>query len=378
MARTLYIAEINGDTGFQHVTLRIYDNKFIPIVWIDTDQIGKKPKKDSLNWTYDGFKIYDLGCLPKTKINDVVSIVKGKQKLYGIKFESKDEIVVKFLIKKGVENPHGNEGKIIIKTNNVTVKTKNEILTEYGHSIALRILSKNLNNDSYIDFYANDENNNDEEDEIHCGRVKIVTESTEKDVFTQTDIDRLYKDNEQSKIFNRSGQVVGNGYCICAADKGIGALVNDTKNFYSEPNLKSQGGNGIRLESSTKRANVINSLGYIKSNFSINTDNYNTSNAPTKFITSLKSKIEKDIEEKNGFHVYYFSMHGEYHVMLLVVDNRNPCDIKYSILDQGYVGEKNLDFENLDSKFIELAKRFWRNKNQNAKITYMWKIQNKS
>ena len=135
---------------------------------------------------------------------------------------------------------------------------------------------------------------------------------------------RLIDDYAESHIFNRSGNVVGNGYCIVSADKGIGALLNDKTNFYSEPNLKSQGGNDVRLESSTKRAKVIQSLGYIHSEFSLKTDNYNTNKSPTKFESSLKRRIASDINNKIGYHVYYYSMHGEYHVMTLLIDIEIP------------------------------------------------------
>lgn len=198
-----------------------------------------------------------------------------------------------------------------------------------------------------------------------------------KDVFSEEDVKRLLEDYERSHIFNRSGNVIGNGYCILSADKGIGALLDDKKNFYSEPNLKSQGGNGVRLESSTKRAKVIQSLGYINSEFSIKTNNYNTNNKPTSLETSLKLKIQQDLRGRVGYHVYYYSMHGEYHVMTLLIDNNNPCKIIYSILDQGYVDERSLDFEDIDTKFLNLAQKFWKNKNQNAKIIYMWKIKQK-
>lgn len=72
-------------------------------------------------------------------------------------------------------------------------------------------------------------------------------------------------------------------------------------------------------------------------------------------------------------------MHGEYHVMLLVVDYRDkdPNEIKFSILDQNYVDARNLNFRNIDSKFLELAQKFWRNENQHAKNILMWKIQRK-
>lgn len=211
---------------------------------------------------------------------------------------------------------------------------------------------------------------------LHMNSIKIKCIHY-KDVFSEEEVERLIKDYDDSHIFNKSGNVIGNGYCICAADKGIGALLNDKKNFYSEPNLKSQGGNGVRLESSTKRAKVINSLGYIHSEFSIKTDYYNTNNKPTKLEGNLKEKIENEIKNKIGYHVYYLSMHGEYHVMTLLINNTNPCKPLFSILDQGYIDVRNLNFNILENKFVELAQKFWKNKNQNAKIIYLWKIRQK-
>ena len=63
--------------------------------------------------------------------------------------------------------------------------------------------------------------------------------------------------------------------------------------------------------------------------------------------------------------------------MTLLIDNRNPCKIKFSILDQDYVDERELDFNKIDDKFVELAQKFWKNKNQNAKLIYMLKIKKK-
>jgi hypothetical protein len=201
--------------------------------------------------------------------------------------------------------------------------------------------------------------------------------STSKDVFYETAVKRLLDDYDRSVLFNQTGAVIGNGYCITSADKGIGALLNDSKNFYSEPNLKSQGGNGIRTVSSTQRAAVFKSLGYVDSEITIRSNNYNTESQPTRLETSLKSAIEVQMINKIGYHVYYFSMHGEYHVLTLLINNINPCKVTYSILDQGYVGEKNLDFEAIDSKFLELLQKFWSNKPKHAKNILMWKIKTK-
>lgn len=199
----------------------------------------------------------------------------------------------------------------------------------------------------------------------------------DKDVFSREDVKRLLDDYKESRIFNISGNVVGNGYCINSADKGIGALLNDTKNFYTEPNLKSQGGNGVRLKDASSRALVINQLGYMKESFIIITDKFNTDEEPTKLNESLKWKLEKSINNRIGNHIYYFTMHGEYHVMTLYINYNNPCNVKFSILDQGYVNNENVDFDKIDDELLMLEKRFWKNKPHHSKDIKLWKIQKK-
>ncbi|KZS38924.1 hypothetical protein AWE51_15190 [Aquimarina aggregata] len=234
------------------------------------------------------------------------------------------------------------------------------------------VILTNITAKSEGDFFITTKMNGKE-----TGRVKVVSKEREKDIFLQDEVDNLMSENNEAIQFNRNNTVPGNGYCIMAADRGLGALLNDTENFYTEPNLTSQGGNGVSLRNSSTRSEALQNHGYIKDHFEIRTDNYYTNNEPTRLASSLKERIEQDIDKKPGFHVYYYSMHGEYHVMLLLMDNRNPCNRKYSILDQGYVRELDLDFDSIDEKFLELAVRFWNNKNQHAKNILMWKMQQK-
>lgn len=367
-----YTAKVNAE-GKAYVILEGklkkyigWDTNFIPSIEIDSGQIDNK----SYVRTYAGFEILWLSCKPKIELSELLD--SRFQTLDAIRFLDKDEIIVRFKIKQGNSEATDNDGKIIIKPNGVNVITKKEIEIKYNQAIALRINNKNLKNNAYIDFYASD--NGGGKQDVFCGRVMVLSNSLDKDVFNKTAVKRLLDDYNASRIFNKSGRVIGNGYCILSADKGIGALLNDTTNFYSEPNYKSLGGNGVRLENLTKRIQVVKSLGYVQSEFTIKTNNYNTNNRPTKLEVSLKEKIESDIEGKLGYHVYYYCMHGEYHVMTLLVDNQHPCNIIYHLLDQGYINEEDLPFKDIDDKFLSLAQKFWTNKNRNAKIIQMYKI----
>jgi len=272
-------------------------------------------------------------------------------------------------------------GKLKFESSNESVKiSAPDKVVAYNDSIDIEIEQKlDYGEEFSIEIKAVD-NEGDfivSEQEAVCG--KIMFSVIQRDAFTQDEIDALVHENSLAQAFNQSGNVVGNGYCINAADRGLGALLKDTKNFYTEPNFRSLGGNGVRLKSSTTRAAVIKKLGYVKTAITIETNNYNTNKEPTSLATSLLGKIYDTIQNNVGYHVYYFSMHGEYHVMLLIVDHRDldPAKIRFSILDQGYVDERNLKFMDLDKKFVELAQIFWYSKNQHAKNILMWKVKRK-
>jgi hypothetical protein len=241
-------------------------------------------------------------------------------------------------------------------------------------------------------------------DKITSGTLKVsvngvqkktinVQFKSNKDIFSSSEIAELLIENKEAQKYDRNNDVPGNGYCIVAADRGLGALLDKKDDFYQE-----EVGKRIRLENAVKRANQLIKKGYIlrkkpiinyvkaygespHPNYTIGvhavtTDNYHNNNKPTKLNTSIRKSITKDYLSKElGFSVYYFTMHGQYHVMLLVIDHRDLCDIKYSILDQGYITDKvNMDISTLDDTFLELMKKFWNNKKQNAKYILLWKI----
>lgn len=214
-------------------------------------------------------------------------------------------------------------------------------------------------------------------DNKEASTISVLSKEKEKDTFSETEKDNLLQENRAAVAFKRSGEASG-AYCINAADRGLGALLNNTTDFYNEHNR-------IGLHNSSSRGTAFEELGHVHSFFELKTNNYNTDNEPTALESSLKTQIERDINDKIGYHVYYFSMHGEVHVMLLLVDNTNPCDKKFRILDQGFIGRDYQNFvslETIDDDFLQLAKRLWNLKlnggisiKQYAKEILMWKIQ---
>ena len=235
----------------------------------------------------------------------------------------------------------------------------------------------------YIRFLANDDKDRFEGDyeNLFCGCFKVIFIAYYKDVFNLEEVDLLFKENKSAKEFNKKGDFAGNGYCINTADRGLGAILKDTDNFYKEPNYIKLGGNGVRLESGSIRAAIIAKLGYIKSYIEIRTNNYNTFDKPTKLNSSLSKKILEEINERKGYHLYYFSMHGDYHVMLLLINYTDPKEPTFRILDQGYVdsgsNSRFIEFAKMDSVFLIIAEAFWESKNKHAKNILLWRIQRK-
>ncbi len=145
----------------------IYD--FVPIVQLDLNQLKTS---SAGKWKYENFKI--LSDKNDTELSDLIDSSKRNQKLHTIQFDSGiDEIIVKFNINKGYSKSTDTKGFIRFNSKGVKVETKNKISIEYGKAIALRISSKGLQKNAYIDFYADDDDKNGAEG-IFCGRIKVT------------------------------------------------------------------------------------------------------------------------------------------------------------------------------------------------------------
>lgn len=173
--KTLRIKSVNGDASFQDVVLKVHSIDFIPVVYLDLEQIGKINNEKT--WKYEGFSIKEMKKQQCIKLSEFVETSKIDYKLYGIRFnDGVEEIVVRFYVDKGNKYSKDNDGFIQIKPSGVEVKTNSFIHTEYGHYLVLRITKKGVKDNAFIDFYASDDGgciDKKGKQNIFCGRVII-------------------------------------------------------------------------------------------------------------------------------------------------------------------------------------------------------------
>ena len=175
--KTLRIKSINGDISFQDVTLQIYPYDFVPIVNLDLEQLSPNPQNKRV---YDGFEIKkNEGVF--TTLSHYVESDKRKQQLYSISpTDEKDEFIVRFFVRQGNSKAIDNNGFIRVEAKGVKILTKNNKLTvNYGWAIALKISIEDIEEEAYINFYA-DDNDHAGAINIFCGRVNVMRRTVKK------------------------------------------------------------------------------------------------------------------------------------------------------------------------------------------------------
>lgn len=197
-----------------------------------------------------------------------------------------------------------------------------------------------------------------------------------KDVFSQTEIDRLIVENQRS-ISNHTA-------CIVAADKQLGKLLNNNTDFITDSS-----NNKANVYTAYTRVEQIKSKGFLanESIFSQNTFKGGGNYQPEKYSNGnehiVSNYLDTSIGNKLGFHVFYFTILNGYHVLNLVIDNQNPCDRKFKIYDQLRDRGKYVVFSQVDEKILEMNVNNWsgaasltRDKTASTKFG-IWKIQKK-
>ncbi len=200
-------------------------------------------------------------------------------------------------------------------------------------------------------------------DGVHLNNIKIKCINY-KDVFSEEDVERLVNEINYIKPFTDSNFApeYDENYCMQAAERGISELLKDTKNFYAVERNSHKHKNKIGFSglNAIDRGNTFKENGFVKIRWTYN--KYKLDNNKRKQINESKTikdvkkiyqKVMYDIielssEEKNniynsflkdinakiGFHVYYFSITGGFHTLLLIINNMNPCKATYKIYDQ--------------------------------------------
>lgn len=372
-------------------------NDFAPIVRIDEDEIGRNAIWSTVNSTESKKEKLTLNELFDENLREYVipEITISKE------YDSEIPLIIEkgfFTILKqdedGLIEFHCTNEKVSLEIEGST--NKNEKQVSYGDKIILKI-SHELNRgetfrikikgkDDEIDSHA--ENIEPSEVVVESGELKFTV--LPEDIFSNEEIEIAFDENKASQKYNNNNDVPGNGYCIVAADRTLGALLNKKDDFYQEIS-----GKRIRLRTASSRANQLITKGYIyfkgnilnsvkasgeapypnykKGIHSLTTDNYLNSERPTKLVGSIKKIILEDIDNRIGNHVYYFTLHGQYHVMLLFVNYTDPENPKFSILDQGYKHEVNIDLDEIDNIFLGFAQSFWASKIKTQNTFYYGK-----
>lgn len=195
-----------------------------------------------------------------------------------------------------------------------------------------------------------------------------------KDVFSEKDVERLIEENKIS--------ISQHTACIIAADKQLGKLLLDNKNFITETS-----NNKANVYNAYTRIDQIKNYGFVK-NFQIfeqNTFKGGGNYQPKEYNTGkqnvISNYLKNAIGNKIGYHVFYFTILNGYHVLLLVVNVLSPCDMKFKIYDQLRDRGDYQSFSLIDDKLLEMNVNNWsgaanltRDKTASTKFG-IWKIQ---
>jgi len=197
-----------------------------------------------------------------------------------------------------------------------------------------------------------------------CGKFNLKV--VEQDVFMEDEYKKgLNEILLIAEKYNKrpiSGEYSVN-YCIQAADRFLGKVVDNNKNFYAYDDKTNTLTNVPSLENAIKRAIKIKELGYGKvykeflgNIFSIKEESKKDEygNNPTRTLilkpqSGVKQFVQDQIGKNIGYHIFYLSIVEAFHTLILIIDNTEPSDTRYEIYDeQGLSSSKGI-FDNIES-----------------------------
>ncbi|WP_338359903.1 hypothetical protein [Yeosuana marina] len=240
---------------------------------------------------------------------------------------------------------------------------------ENGDELVLEITAKALSrgNAFSISVYASDNKkygNIKSKRKALCGKFNIKV--IENDVFME---------EERELVIRKNEELVGNDkVCFRVADKALSNMFDNKKLVL----------NSYANENSYTRMKSYKKLGYVKEEKIFDQFIYKGGGnyEPTEYSKSNKlffSYFSKQIKSKLGYHIYYFSMVKGYHVLLLIIDNTDPCNVKFKILDQIRIRKED-SFDNIDKEMLRLTNVLWNSALNNTGVKYntesaIWKIE---
>ena len=171
--------------------------------------------------------------------------------------------------------------------------------------------------------------------------------------------------------------------CFRVADKELASLFANSAlvlNNYT-------GKNGFHRMVDYKEKGYVKSTKYFNQSeiwIRATEDEYNLK--PQKFRNEKEKVfldyINPEIKNKIGFHVYYFVLLKGYHVLLLIVDNSEPSNAKFIIVDQIRV-RKWIELEEVNVQMLEMTRNNYKGACDDAGRTdidssiQLWKLKRK-
>ncbi len=362
MARKLIVSEVelggnSRNYESEEVTLEVGFYDFVPVFRIDPaqkpvllivsdDSCGRCKKEEiTLDAKYDAkyrkYKVPDI-VMPRNNMGTFyLQIIKGDPPAA---FTNDDGVISRIEMEP-------NDGKVKL----IYDEKKCENI-RYGDNFEITLDNKSLHPAKYkLRIYTKDWKTK----ELLAGEFNLINH--DKDVFSEADFSRMIEEIEvvASKVRARFPQEYNQNYCIYAADRYLGCLLEDHNSFYTlnaldqiTSNIKFATSNGAIL-----RAEKFKKLGYVKHEITIKKFEIKSLNNDSKKILILNDNesgniyqsIKNDIKDRIGYHVYYISLIDGFHTMILVVDNCHPCNPTYKIYDQHGLSNSSGELKNISN-----------------------------
>lgn len=226
---------------------------------------------------------------------------------------------------------------------------------------------------AYIDVYSEDWITKKKQ----CGRIKIsVAKERDKDQFNKREVDKLIEENKSS-LSNRT-------QCIVAADKQLGKMLDNDSDFITNKST-----NNANVYNAYTRIDQLSGKGFVKNKKIFDAAVFEGKGyyKPIKYSSGnekvVSTYLEGAIAKRTGFHIFYFTILNGYHVLTLVVDATDPCNMKYKIYDQLKDRGDYKAFKEIDTGILEMNSNNWQGaanltKDKTASTKFgIWKIQRK-
>lgn len=216
----------------------------------------------------------------------------------------------------------------------------------------------------YIEIWASDDNDGlwgKSNKKVLCGKLNFTV--VQRDVFLKEEMDKLINEINYLKKYadNQIPPEYDENYCMQAAERGLSELLNNQKDFYAVERETHIHKNNISFNglNANDRGSEFYEKGFVIAKWEFNSYSINQKHRemlnksksdrdakkyfnenlydfvkPSNNKNMIFNQFKRDIGNKIGFHTYYLSITGDFHTLLLIIDNRNLCTPTYVIYDQ--------------------------------------------